>query len=158
MSSLHNLPVEEKLTFSRFTTFTLGQILVLPPAFLVKRVTSALLKHGVWTPLLCGSIDLCLILVIIWAMPIENSFLITEPSTSESTNEISSETSNEEQAPEKDSRWRKMFGILYISWAISLLICTFFATTLFGQMMAGSVFLQYVEKRLGIDIGEVFEL
>ena len=50
---------------------------------------------------------------------------------------------------------KKNFHVFFLSRSISLLGVTFLVTSTFGQLMAGTVFLQYIEKQLGFDMAEV---
>lgn len=149
--------------FYSFTVFTLGQIIVLPPAFLARRLAAMLMVQGLWAPIALGLISLLLALTIIWSMPFE---VLPTPSVDthqpEGLDSHDRAKSDDGHVTEDSTLFRtiiqrnkKSFEVLCLSKSIFFLTCTFLVTSTFGQLMAGTVFLQYVEKQLGVDMADV---
>jgi hypothetical protein len=147
---------------NRFTIFTLGQILVLPFAIVAKKFAAFLMGHSVWIPLLLGITAILATLVILSFMPIEPLLISNVDGPREGPVKAHGHGPEDEGMPKRSPLYKNVlrqfqqtFRVLSLSRNIFFLTCTFFATSIFAQLMAGSVFLQFVEKQLQIDLANV---
>jgi hypothetical protein len=143
-----------------FTNFTIGQILVLPAAFVAKIIAAFLMTHSIWIPLAVGIAFLFLVLMILSFIPLDQHTRTTLDSQSQSRQDdqrVQERSPNIDQARYKYLLQRiekTRLQIFTLSFRVSFLIATFLATSIFGHLMAGTVFLQFVEKQLHMDIAD----
>jgi hypothetical protein len=149
---------------NRFTTFTTGQIIVLPFAIGAKNLAAALMKYSFWFPLYLGlAAVLTELAVICWVLPIDLLAKTKTYTLGGTQVDVQNHSKNFDEQVSKLSplhqtvmlQTKQTFQVVFSSLSVLLLTSTFLATSVFGQLMAGSVFLQYVEKVLGIDLAEV---
>jgi hypothetical protein len=117
------------------------------------------MDHSLWIPLCLGlTAILAEFSIIYWFMP-------QDPLPATKNHSQASHTHPEIASKNlpKDLAWYKMamqqtkqtFQVVLLSSGIFFLTSTFLATSIFGQLMAGSVFLQYAEKKLGVNLAQV---
>jgi hypothetical protein len=139
--------------------FILGQIIVLPPAILAKRFAAYLMTQNLWAPMALGLTSMLITLMIIWRMPIDSyrTIAVDVPQTDgqEAQADDGNTTVGRSLLQTIIHQNKKNFHVFFLSRSISLLGVTFLVTSTFGQLMAGTVFLQYIEKQLGFDMAEV---
>jgi hypothetical protein len=143
------------------TVFILGQIIVFPLAFAAERIAAMLMAYNLYVPIALGLMSILISWSIIWFMPFE----VIRPSAVDVPNldgqQEQATGENEQAAVEQNSlqniilQNKKSFKVLCLSPGIFFLTCTFWVTSTFGQLMAGTVFLQYIEKKLGYDMADV---
>jgi hypothetical protein len=147
-----------------FTTFVLGQILVLPAAVASKRYAAVLMKHNIWIPLRVGIALLLLAVVVMFFIPLDDRTTGTlEPQRQ--GREVDQRV--QERSPDNplmEQTWyRHLFrqfkkgtlGVILLSSGVFFLTSTYLVTGVFGQLMGGTVFLQFVEEQLHINIPDV---
>lgn len=113
----------------------MGQIIVYLFVCSAKFLTAHLMHHSIPIPLGCGYI------LMLAAIMLARQVLPTRPQRYHllTVRQIRKE----------------MFQFFSFSWTIGLLTSTYLATTILSHAMSGSVFLQYVEKQLNINISNV---
>jgi len=143
------------MPFLSFTFFTLGQLVVLAPAFVAKQLASVLMRITIWIPLGISITLWAAIFLITFLMPIKavregiNAADREHPELNTSEIEINT---NIKLNIEPIIR---TLSSVFVSPVVSILLLTFIPTSAYGQLMSGPVFLQYVELRLGMDLAEV---
>lgn len=121
------------------------------------------MSHNVLLPIIFGLVAIVLVIGIILYMPFNQLQIIKVDASPMDQGDVNNQNAQDESNAGDRPRIfqtiinqnREIFKVLRLSPTIFFLICTFFVTSAFGQLMAGSVFLQYVEKQLGIDMAEV---
>ena len=127
---------------NRFSTFTLGQTIVLVPDFLAKRISANLMNQTIWLPLALSIGSLILsILVVFWSAPTES----TGQQSADYQLDLASVA----------SQFCRSLRVLFTSRMIFFLIITFSFTNVFGQLMSGSIMLQVLKKKFGTEIPKV---
>lgn len=110
-----------------------------------------------WTPLVLGIVTLMTVIMIL-------NFLSTdqEPTSGGITHDQNSKTNNStlEQMRAlwkriKTMEWNKTSHQRKKLFTVALLLATFPATSLYGHLMSGPVFVQYVEERFGVGLARV---
>ncbi|KAG4444116.1 hypothetical protein IFR05_000345 [Cadophora sp. M221] len=123
----------------RFSTFTLGQMVVLVPDFLAKGISASLMDRCIWYPLFLGLLcSTVAVVALFWHMPIEP----VEPQP----NEIHPKsTSILEQ-------FMVTLKLFFFTPTNFFLILTFSFTNVFGQLMSGSTLLQVLTRKFGMSL------
>ena len=125
--------------------FTLGQLFILPFAAGAKILAAELMHYNLWIPLALGIATLVSIIIIVFVMPIDG---LSASGVADSPEDLSTLDRIKHQTKET-------FRVGILSPSISFLLLTFLVTNIYGQLMSGPVFLQYVEERLGINLADV---
>jgi hypothetical protein len=115
-----------------------------------KRIAAIIMAQSLRVPIALALISILMSWSIIWFMPFDVQ--------QESEQVKSNSEQIEENLPLLRTimrRNKKSFEVLFLSRSIFFLTCTFLVTSTFGQLMAGTVFLQYIERKLGFDMADV---
>jgi hypothetical protein len=155
------------------TVFILGQVIVVPPAVIAKRMAAMLMGCNLYVPIALGLMAILLAWSIIRFMPFDVQEASTADVLTPDEQQEQDQVQDQEQDPEQmesDNRNaaveltlfqililqnKNSFKVLCLSHSIFFLTCTFWVTSIFGQLMIGTVFLQYIEKRLGYNMADV---
>ncbi|KAH6684702.1 hypothetical protein B0J14DRAFT_573408 [Halenospora varia] len=143
--ALADLTPDNKL----FGIFTFNQLFLLVVDFLSKQVAAAIMGQYLKIPLVLGILVLCFAMFALCLIPL--------PRLTADGVAIIDERSNSEQYSHF-TRFKRVFNVFDLPWSISVLVITFFVTSIFPQLYVGSLFLQYIEKRLEIDAVEASQL
>jgi hypothetical protein len=115
-----------------------------------KRIAATIMAQSLRVPIALALISTLMGWLIIWFMPFDVQH--------ESEQVKSDNEQIEENLPLLRTimrRNKKSFEVLFLSRSIFFLTCTFLVTSTFGQLMVGTVFLQYIERKLGFDMADV---
>ncbi|KAH6693362.1 hypothetical protein BKA61DRAFT_714311 [Leptodontidium sp. MPI-SDFR-AT-0119] len=123
----------------RFSTFTLGQMVVLVPDFLAKGISASLMDRCIWYPLVLGlASSTFAVVALFWHMPIEPT---EQQTTEDHPKPISILT-----------QFVVTLKVLFSSPTNFFLIMTFSFTNIFGQLMSGSTLLQVLTRKFGMSL------
>jgi hypothetical protein len=132
------------------TVFILGQVIVVPLAVVAKRIAAIIMAQSIRVPIALGMISILISWSLIWFIPFGVQ-QVSEQETRENEQIEGSLTLLRTIMRQN----KKSFEVLFLSRSIFFLTCTFLVTSTFGQLMAGTVFLQYIERKLGFDMADV---
>jgi hypothetical protein len=147
-----------------FTIFVLGQVLVLPAAVAAKRFAAFLMKKNIWIPLRVGIALLLLAAVVMFLLPSDDRTRGTLEPQRRSREDDQRVQERSQDTPLAEQDWyihlfkrikKGTLGVILLSSGVSFLIGTYLVTGTFGQLMSGTVFLQFVEGQLHIDFSDV---
>jgi hypothetical protein len=128
----------------------LGQVIVVPLAVVAKRIAAIIMAQSIRVPIALGMISILISWSLIWFIPFGVQ-QVSEQETRENEQIEGSLTLLRTIMRQN----KKSFEVLFLSRSIFFLTCTFLVTSTFGQLMAGTVFLQYIERKLGFDMADV---
>jgi hypothetical protein len=106
--------------------------------------------HSVWIPLLLGITAILATLVILSFMPIEPLLISNVDGPREGPVKAHGHGPEDEGMPKRSPLYKNVLRQFQQTFRVLSL-----SRNIFAQLMAGSVFLQFVEKQLQIDLANV---
>jgi hypothetical protein len=122
------------------------------------------MKKNIWIPLRVGTALLLLAVVVMFFIPLGDGARGTLELQRESREDDQRVQGRSPGTPLAEQAWyihlfkrvkKGTLGVILLSPGVSFLISTYLVTGIFGQLMAGTVFLQFVEEQLHIDFSDV---
>jgi hypothetical protein len=122
------------------------------------------MKDNVWIPLRVGIALLLLAVVVLFFIPLDDRRRGTlEPQRQNREDDQRAQERSPDTPLMEQARHRHLFrrvkkgtlGVIFLSSGVFFLTSTYLITGIFGQLMAGTVFLQFVEGQLHVDFSDV---